>query len=196
MSCKYYCIDEILLEETPLVVRLNSDCAGIGFLDYPHNKTPNLPAQSKVFVPLWLAELFSRKGLVSASAPEFFGAHIRELLERGPTCFQAQPKHPEFFSLALRVSGSLLGDRSLFRAALLALTVRMQHVFETLLFAAIPPPEDAEQHLLQHQLTLSEGRLFVTLKALCEQARLWKTGRIAVLKLPDSSVFPRDLLLA
>lgn len=195
MGSDYYSVDEILLEETAVLMKMNADSVGVGFLDFPHNKTPDLPANSKISAPLWLAEILSRKSLGTASCPEYFGPHIRDLLERGALCFQAQPKNAEFFVLALRISGSLLnGDRGLFRSALFALTVRLQQLFESLLFAALPPSEDAEQHLLQRQLSLTEAKFFAKMKALCEESRLWKIRKLDLIKPVDSHVFPRDLL--
>ena len=195
MTSRYYSVDEILLEESPILVKLSSAAVGVGFLDFPHNKTPDLNANSRMTVPLWVAENFVRKSLATATCPEFFGPHIRDLLERGGSSFLAQSKHSEFFVLALRISGPLLGgDRGLFRAALFALTLRLQGMFESMLFAAAPPSEDAEQHLVQRQLSISEAKFFAKMKALCEEARLWKLGKVGLIKVVDPHIFPRDLL--
>jgi GINS complex subunit 3 len=74
---KYLDIDEILSEEERMPSVFNLDASGLGCLDST-NHSPDLPAHSKVELPLWLAHVLSDKNMVNMEVPKHYGVRIRE----------------------------------------------------------------------------------------------------------------------
>jgi hypothetical protein len=178
----YFCIDTLLLEETPINITLTTPSVGVEFLDFPHNLSQN----TRLTTPLWLAELFHRKALASISTPEIFGPHIRDLLERGAINFEAARNHKEYFLLALRLSRGVLGDKGLFRAALFAVTLRLQAVVEGWLFAAAGPGEELEGRLVGRVWSRGEVKVFARVKAAVEEAARWRRNKVSVMRAGNS----------
>ena len=70
---RYLDIDVILSEDERLPCKFLADVAYLGHLD-PSNAEDYLPAETKVELPLWLAQSLSEKNMVQLELPKHFGS--------------------------------------------------------------------------------------------------------------------------
>jgi GINS complex subunit 3 len=68
-------IDLILSEEERLPCKFVVDAAYLGSLD-PINTEVDLPAETKVELPLWMAQSLYEKNMVQLELPKHFGSRL------------------------------------------------------------------------------------------------------------------------
>ena len=68
---EYYSIDDILSEDENVDVITHIDATNLGWLD-PNCNCQDLPKNSKIKIPIWLAKGLKEKNMVSVEVPEFY----------------------------------------------------------------------------------------------------------------------------
>lgn len=99
---RYLDIDEILSEEERVPCVFQLDASGLGSLD-PTNHSPDLPAHSKVELPLWLTQVLSEKLMINIELPKYYGVRIREDIMVNLTPGLNELYNIRFARLALRL---------------------------------------------------------------------------------------------
>ena len=96
-------IDEILSEEERIPCIFNIDASNLGYLDSTNN-LPDLPAHSKVELPLWLASTLSDKNMIEIELPKHYGSRIREDIMAGATAVPLREYSFYYFEVGWKLS--------------------------------------------------------------------------------------------
>lgn len=67
----YYSIEDILSEDENVNVITHINATNMGWLD-PNCNSNDLPKNSKITIPIWLAKSLKEKNMVSVEVPEFY----------------------------------------------------------------------------------------------------------------------------
>jgi hypothetical protein len=86
-------IDSIFLQETP----------HLGFMD-PQCRTSHLAAQTKVPLPLWLAESMAEAKIIEVEMPKYLNTKMREAMMAGPIAIDIRAYSFQFFETGLKLS--------------------------------------------------------------------------------------------
>jgi hypothetical protein len=70
----------------------------------PTPRPPQLPEESKVELPLWLAEPLVQRGMVGAAHPKIYAARVQRKMEAGAQCMNIRSKAPYFYTVGMRVN--------------------------------------------------------------------------------------------
>lgn len=96
MDRGYFSVDAILAAEDRVPVVFNTMAASLGFLD-PACKDEDLPARSRVELPLWLALALQAKNMVRVELPRHYSARFREDLLAGPDAVDIRERSAFFY---------------------------------------------------------------------------------------------------
>jgi GINS complex subunit 3 len=96
-------IDEILSEEERLPCIFSVDASGLGGLD-PAIESHDLPAHSKVDLPLWLAHTLTDKNMVEIELPRHYGSRIREDIMAGASAVPLREYSFYYFEVGWKLS--------------------------------------------------------------------------------------------
>jgi GINS complex subunit 3 len=96
MDKGYFSVDAILAAEDRVPVVFNTTAASLGFLD-PACKEEDLPARSRVELPLWLAQSLEAKNMVRLELPKHYSARFREDLLAGPEAVDIRDRSVFFY---------------------------------------------------------------------------------------------------
>jgi GINS complex subunit 3 len=116
----YLDIDEILSEEERIPCVFSIDATGLGNLDST-NELPDLPAHSKVELPLWLAQMLSEKNMIEIELPKHYGSRIREDIMAGATAVPLREYSYYYFEVGWKLS-RLMRDADLRKTLRIAFT--------------------------------------------------------------------------
>lgn len=116
----YLDIDEILSEEERIPCIFTIDASGLGYLDSTNNFT-DLPAHSKVELPLWLATTLTEKNMVDIELPKHYGSRIREDIMAGASAVPLREYSFYYFEVGWKIS-RLLRDTDLRKTLRIAFT--------------------------------------------------------------------------
>ena len=111
MKLKSLDIDTLLGEEERLPCTFLVDGADMGSLD-PTLNTVDLPAKSRVSLPLWLANTLAEKQIVQMELPKHFGIRMREDIRAGPEAIRLRDFSFYFFEVGLKL-GAVTQDHNL-----------------------------------------------------------------------------------
>lgn len=145
-------IDQILAEEERLTCEFSVDAKDLGMLD-PSIGTSDLPAHSKVDLPLWLAQTLAEKNMVEITIPKDFGANRRDEIMAGPSAMQF-PNY--FFDVGLKLC-RITRDGDLQRTLRIAFS---SDRYRTLMMRSLSGGHDDDHTEYLQQLTSIEGQLF------------------------------------
>ena len=100
----YLDIDIILSEEERLPCIFSLDARQLGALD-PSNRgeSDDLPAHSKIELPLWLAQEMAERHMVEVEIPKHFGSRMRDEIMAGPSSIKLKEFSFYFFEVGLKL---------------------------------------------------------------------------------------------
>jgi len=78
----YWDINKILVEEERVPCLFTVDAQDLGHLD-SKSRPKDLPAGSKVDLPLWMAQGLAEKNMVELQVPRHFGSRMRDEIMAG-----------------------------------------------------------------------------------------------------------------
>ncbi len=116
----YLDIDEILSEEERIPSIFLLDAINLGSLDLT-NTFSDLPAQSKVELPLWMIHILSEKNMIEIELPKQYGLRIREDILAGSIVVPLREYSFYYFQIGLRLS-RLTHDNDLKKTLRIAIT--------------------------------------------------------------------------
>jgi GINS complex subunit 3 len=96
-------IRNLLCEEEKINCTFRGNAPGLGFLD-PTSRAIDLSSQSKVPLPLWLAENMATARYVDIEMPKYFNSKMREAILAGPLAINFRSFSFHFFEMGLRLS--------------------------------------------------------------------------------------------
>jgi hypothetical protein len=142
----------------------------------PHTKPkqPNkqqLPRDSRVDLPLWLAKPLAERHIAAVSLPNAYGERMRRRAAAGAECVDLRP-HPHYYSAGLRLA-PLVGD------ALVAAYLRQTFAerYRALLADSLRAPDGGALHEATKRLNEEERRLFSAgRKGAAAQEAWWARG--------------------
>src|SRR5690348_4494368 len=102
----YLDIDNLLGEEERLPCVFTSGGTGMGSLD-PTLNSHNLPAKSRVSLPLWLAIGLTEKNIVVIETPIHYGAQMRQEIRAGAESLRLREFSLYFFEVGLRLAQAI-----------------------------------------------------------------------------------------
>jgi len=111
MKLKSLDIETILGEEERLPCTFLVDAADMGCLD-PTLHSVDLPAKSRVSLPLWIANILAEKSAVQIELPKHFGKRMREDIRAGPEAIKLRDFSFYYFEVGLRL-GAITEDSDL-----------------------------------------------------------------------------------
>lgn len=100
---KYLDIDEILSEEERVPCIFTYDAKNLGMLD-SSNDSIDLPEDSKVELPLWLARGLHEKQMVNIELPKYYGTRIREEIMAGAAAVKLKDYSFYYYEVGLLLS--------------------------------------------------------------------------------------------
>ncbi len=102
MSASYFSIEDILAEESAVTCVFKSEVEDLGQLD-SGNKQKNLPALSKVSLPLWLSTALYHENAVDIDLPLAYGKNFCSQLAADPKAV-AFGCHPHFYEVGAKLA--------------------------------------------------------------------------------------------
>lgn len=99
-------IDELLSEEERIPVKFLVEGQSIGHLD-ANNESNDLPAQSRVEIPLWLSLGFLKKDMVKFELPKHFQKKMRDEIIAGAANINLKEFSFYFFEVGLKMAESM-----------------------------------------------------------------------------------------
>jgi hypothetical protein len=120
----------------------------------PTPKTKQLPRDSRVDLPLWLAKPLAERHIAAVSLPPAYGERMRRRAAAGAECVDLRP-HPNFYGAGLRIA-PLVGD------ALVAAYLRQTFAerYRALLADSLRAPDGGALHEATKRLNEEERKLF------------------------------------
>jgi hypothetical protein len=97
MDAKYFSVSSLLVEEERMPCISTIEFAGLGYLD-PATKGEDLPEETRVEAPLWLAALLASKSAVEIDYPKHYKEKFRDHLEAGPAAVNLREQSPHYFT--------------------------------------------------------------------------------------------------
>ena len=107
-------IDLILSEDERIPCKFLVDAADLGYLDAA-NEEEDLPTDSRVELPLWLARRFSELKVVELELPKHYGSKMRDAIMAGAAPINLKDFSHYYFEVGLQLS-KILRDVDLQRA--------------------------------------------------------------------------------
>jgi len=98
----YLDIDQLLAEEERIPCIFSVDAHSLGSLDSTL-QSDDLPAHSKVDLPLWLAHPMTEKNMVEIEIPKHFGSRMRDAIMAGPTAVNLKEFSYYFFDVGIKI---------------------------------------------------------------------------------------------
>lgn len=187
----YWDIDRLLMEDHPISCRFLQAAPGVGWLD-PHARSrgiSDLPAASKVELPLWLAEPLTKKTLTSVDTPEIFSKPLCELLQRGALQLRTRDKSPYYFELGARLAW-LTDEVGLLSALVRGLTTRQQSILERT--AGGIGLSETEEGMFLFPFTLAEERMYRLCKGASSEGIAWRAGTARTMRPATSALYPKE----
>eukprot|EP00927_Polykrikos_kofoidii_P042361 TRINITY_DN3625_c0_g2_i1.p1 TRINITY_DN3625_c0_g2~~TRINITY_DN3625_c0_g2_i1.p1 ORF type:complete len:205 (-),score=41.50 TRINITY_DN3625_c0_g2_i1:55-669(-) len=125
----YWDIDEILSEELEVTVRPWHSITGGGMLVATDDgRAPkDLPQDTKVQVPFWLAQGFVRRVTMDLDVPEIYGDSALEDLQQDAIVCRLRDKTPYYFQIGVRTA-TLVKQPSIERALFAGLSTRWKQI--------------------------------------------------------------------
>jgi hypothetical protein len=174
MSLNYCSIDHILMEEEKIPSTFMTSVYGIGFLD-PANSEFDLPADTKMEFPFWLANKLRKFKIVDIDYPTAYERRRLNNLKLSPT-HESLGKFPYFFELGIKLSRRI-DHGEVGQILLECLSPRFLSVFDS---AMNLPSEKFND--LKCDLTNMENQLLMTGFRVRNQLLLWKNKKLNVIQ--------------
>eukprot|EP01041_Mallomonas_annulata_P005413 gene5413-10834_t len=172
----YLDIDQILAEEERLPCEFLINAKGLGMLD-TSLKAEDLPAHSKIDLPLWLSQVLAEKNMVEVEIPKHFGARMRDEIMAGPSAMRLKDFSNYFFEVGLKLC-KIKKDGDLQRTLRVAFCGDR---YKTLMVRSLSAGHDDYAEYSQ-QLTVTELALFTAgNKAVVDLAQ-WRSRQASILK--------------
>lgn len=96
-------IRTLLSDEEKINCTFKYDSPQLGFID-PQCKLTDLPAQSKVMLPFWLAASFSSDRLAEIEMPKHFNSKMKEAIVAGSLAINFRGFSFHFFEIGMKLS--------------------------------------------------------------------------------------------
>ena len=109
---RYLDLDTLLCEDERVPCIFQCEGAELAFLDPSLQNTTDLPANSRLELPMWLATSFAKKNIVKVEFPKFYNSIMREELLADSSCVNMKDYSVYFFDFGRNLS-SLIDDRDL-----------------------------------------------------------------------------------
>jgi len=100
---RYLDVDSILCEEERIPCVFQVDGAGLGFLD-SSNDNPNLPAGSRVELPLWMAKTLTQKMMTTMELPKYFERRMRDNIAAGASNINLREFSSYYFEVGMQIA--------------------------------------------------------------------------------------------
>lgn len=97
MEARYFSISALSVEEERVPCVSKIEFAGLGYLD-PATHGEDLPEETRVEAPLWLAKLLDSKAAVETDYPKHYKDNFRDHLEAGPAAVNLREQTPHYFA--------------------------------------------------------------------------------------------------
>ncbi|TPX34693.1 hypothetical protein SmJEL517_g02784 [Synchytrium microbalum] len=101
MGSAYFDIESILADQQRVPCFFAYPVPGYGFLD--GNNEADLPANTRVELPYWMAETLAIHNYVELDLPKFYSARVREDLQAAPTAVNIHHLCPYFYEFGIRI---------------------------------------------------------------------------------------------
>lgn len=102
-KCRYYDLDDILTEAELLPCSFNVQAANLGFLD-DTTDDPDLEQGTKLKLPVWVAEIFFKKAIISITLPSFFKPRFRENILADPSVIHLNGRCSYYYELGMKLA--------------------------------------------------------------------------------------------
>ncbi|KAK1285409.1 hypothetical protein QJS10_CPB20g01852 [Acorus calamus] len=165
----YYNIDDIIMEEEPILVSFQVGANGVGLLD-PSSETNSVEKGAKVDLPFWLAhELFLRQA-ASVNVPSCYSQKTRKEIQADAACVDLRSRSPYFYELGCKVA-PLVGDKTIGSFLRHAFASRYKEALSKAHGAALAKPPKYLTYL-----TKEESSLFEAARTSMEAFKKWQAG--------------------
>lgn len=106
---KHLDIDALLSEEERVPCIFKSEADGLGFLDRS-GEFDDLNAGTKVELPLWMAQVLSKKSMVSLELPKHFDKKMRDHIAAGAVTINLKEFSVYYYEVGMQLAQSLKDD--------------------------------------------------------------------------------------
>lgn len=103
----YYNPHHILADETVVPVRFLSSVTGLGRALDPSCHDLDLPADTTVELPVWLALPLAKRGMVELKTPGTYGEKFRRRMNAGAECIRLKGRAPYFYEVGKKCNDIL-----------------------------------------------------------------------------------------
>ena len=185
MDAKYFSVSSLLVEEERMPCVSTIEFAGLGYLD-PTTLGEDLPEETRLETPLWLAKLLASKSAVNIDYPKHYKESFCEHLEAGPAAVNLREQSPHYFTAGQALARLKREDR-LQKTLLFAYTgERFERIMD---LAFNSQHEDVTEHL--RTFTDVEQELFdsgfqATLNFASWRSRKTKNIKASSMSKPDA----------
>eukprot|EP00607_Mallomonas_marina_P008682 CAMPEP_0182423056 /NCGR_PEP_ID=MMETSP1167-20130531/8958_1 /TAXON_ID=2988 /ORGANISM="Mallomonas Sp, Strain CCMP3275" /LENGTH=196 /DNA_ID=CAMNT_0024601677 /DNA_START=127 /DNA_END=714 /DNA_ORIENTATION=- len=169
-------IDQILAEDERLPCVFSVEAKDLGFLD-PSIHSDDLPAHSKVDLPLWLAQTFAEKNMIEIDIPKHYGKYMRDEIMAGPANLRLKDFSNYFIEVGLKLS-RITRDDDLLRAMRTAFSGER---YQTLMVRSLSGGHDDHAEYAQ-ELTSIEFKLFTIGNTAVSDLCNWRSREASILK--------------
>eukprot|EP01031_Cornospumella_fuschlensis_P029507 gene29507-35615_t len=165
---KFLDLDTLLSEEERVPCVFKLEIPGLGFLD-PNNDHSTLPAGARVELPLWMAQVLFRKGMITMDLPKHFDRKMRDNIAAGASNLNLKEYSNYFYEVGMLIA-NLLNDSDLKNTLRIAFTGdRYRAVMATSLTSA-----ELDTGELAASLTHKEAEIFQAGVQAVEDIQQWR----------------------
>ncbi|XP_078447680.1 DNA replication complex GINS protein PSF3-like [Wolffia australiana] len=165
----YYNVDDILMEEEPILSIFQVKASGVGLLD-PGSESNCVETGAKVDVPFWLAHELHLRQAVSLVVPPCFSQRTRKEVQADAACVDLRSRCPFFYELGCKIF-PLVNDKSIGQFLLYTFTSR----YKEMLSKAHSGPVSTSPRYVP-RLTHEETQLFRAAQSSIAAFRKWRVG--------------------
>lgn len=182
----YYDMHALTAESTMVPVDLLHGCTGVGCVIDPSSDSADIPAGTRLELPLWLARALAPRGMATVDLPSFYGKKVRRKLRAGAACEDLRARCPQYYTAGamLHSAASSAGCADESFPSFLLSTLRAR--YRDLLMHAPTIDGSAQASRLTALLSIEERELFNAATDAALAYERWRGGAPdtrAVLKL-------------
>ncbi|KAL1519365.1 hypothetical protein AB1Y20_022891 [Prymnesium parvum] len=145
-------IDEVLMSEQMVPCTTLHDAQHLAWLDQTARQSQPLAADSRLSLPLWMAEPLHKRQNVEVELPEFYNDMYRQALRADAPHLDLRSQSDYYFDVGSQLSILLDGTRDLADHLLAGFASR----YHGLLPAALNASTNADSSAIEEKLTLRE----------------------------------------
>lgn len=129
LGSNYYDLDELLAEEERFPLNFMQDSKGLGFLDSTV-QSADLPKDSKVELPIWLALPLAEHFFGTVDAPKCFAHRFRTYLLADPVVINLRERSPFYYESGLHLASLVRDGKALVDALVKSLALRYADILD------------------------------------------------------------------